>query len=205
MSLTDREQTRRSTFGRGVIEGLRMAGIENPGAAMNAAKQARLESGLNTMAKKVLDAVPIKDPWSRDQIIGELRRGGMTPDRAVIDGCLAHLCESRLVKQAAPGFYIRVLARQTNTTTQEIDPVPSTTRTITAAQTPLQPSTVTPSAALSPGDKFVTRLGDLGALLRRAAEEADSIALEVDAQLQLAAAGGDKLRQLKALLSELGA
>lgn len=172
---------------------------------MNAAKQARLESGLNTMAKKVLDAVPIKDPWSRDQIIGELRRGGMTPDRAVIDGCLAHLCDARLVKQSTPGLYIRVLARQTNTTTQEIDPVPSTTRTITAAQTPLQPSTVTPSAALSPGDKFVTRLGDLGALLRRAAEEADAIALDVDAQLQLAAAGGDKLRQLKALLSELGA
>ena len=205
MSLTDREQTRRSTFGRGVIEGLRMAGIENPGAAMNAAKQARLESGLNTMAKKVLDAVPIKDPWTRDQVMGELRRGGMTPDRAVIDGCLAHLCDARLVKQSPPGLYIRVLARQITTSTQENDPVPSPIRATTTITAPAQPATATPAAALSPGDKFVSRLGDLGALLRRAADEVDAIALEVDAQLQAAAAGGDKLRQLKALLSELGA
>ncbi len=201
MTVTVREQARRLTFGRGVMEGLRMAGVENPGAAMNAAKQARLESGLNTMAKKVLDAVPIKDSWSRDQVIGELRRGGMTPDRAVIDGCLAHLCESRLVKQSAPGFYIRVLARQTINNTQEIDRVATTNPTTTVAAL-AQP---TPPATAGPRDEFVTRLGSLGALLRRAADEADAIALDVDAQLQAATAGGDKLRQLKALLSELGA
>ncbi|KPV37875.1 hypothetical protein APR47_05545 [Variovorax paradoxus] len=145
---------------------------------MNAAKQARLESGLNTMAKKVLDAVPIKDPWTRDQVMGELRRGGMTPDRAVIDGCLAHLCDARLVKQSPPGLYIRVLARQITTSTQENDPVPSPIRATTTITAPAQ---------------------------QRAADEVDAIALEVDAQLQAAAAGGDKLRQLKALLSELGA
>lgn len=203
MSLSDREQSRRMSFGRGVMEGLRMAGVQNPGAAMNAAKQARLESGLNTMAKKVLDAVPIKEPWTRDQVMGELRRGGMTPDRSVIDGCLANLCDCRLVKQPSPGLYIRVLARQTTAIPQEIEPVTITTINIA----PEQPAPTAPAqpSATSPRDEFVIRLGNLGALLRRAADEAEAIALDVDTQLQVAAAGGDKLRQLKALLSEIGA
>ncbi|VTU38365.1 hypothetical protein H4CHR_04407 [Variovorax sp. PBS-H4] len=161
---------------------------------MNANKLARIESGLNGMAKKVLEAVPMQSPWSKDQIAVELRRLGSSASRDVIDGCLNTLCERGAVKEPTRGNFIRVLARQPITTTQELD-MPATIRPI-ATPAPVQPATA---------DDTLSRLANLGALLRRAADEAEAIALDVEDRVKAAGKDGEKLRQLQALLKSISA
>jgi len=192
MTVTPTEQSRRMSFGRGVMEGLRMAGVQNPGDVMNAAKLARIESGLNSMAKKVLGAVPIQAPWSKEQIVSELRRAGATVDRAVVDGCLITLCERGLVKEPSRGSFIRVIARLITQATEEFHDMSATARPA-ATQQPQPPA--------PERDDSLSRLANLGALLRRAADECDAIALDVEARVQAAGKECETLRQLKALLT----
>jgi len=192
MTVTPTEQSRRMSFGRGVMEGLRMAGIQNPGDVMNAAKLARIESGLNSMAKKVLGAVPIQAPWSKEQIVSELRRAGATVDRAVVDGCLITLCERGLVKEPSRGSFIRVIARLITQATEEFHDMSANARPAAAQQ---------PQPSAPERDDSLSRLANLGALLRRAADECDAIALDVEARVQAAGKEGETLRQLKALLT----
>jgi hypothetical protein len=187
------EQSRRVSFGRGVIEGLRMAGVQNPGDVMNAAKLARIESGLNSMAKKVLGAVPIQTPWSKEQIVSELRRAGATVDRAVVDGCLINLCERGVVKEPARGTFVRVIARLITPATEEIQNVPTATA---RTNTPASESQSAPER-----EDSLSRLANVAALLRRAADEIDGIALDVETRVQAAGKEGETLRQLKALLT----
>jgi len=192
MTVTPTEQSRRMSFGRGVMEGLRMAGIQNPGDVMNAAKLARIESGLNSMAKKVLGAVPIQAPWSKEQIVSELRRAGATVDRAVVDGCLITLCERGLVKEPSRGSFIRVIARLITQATEEFHEMSATASPAATKQ---------PQPPVPERDDSLSRLANLGALLRRAADECDAIALDVEARVQAAGKEGETLRQLKALLT----
>ncbi|NVM91099.1 hypothetical protein FHT32_004763 [Variovorax sp. SG517] len=193
MTVTPTEQSRRMSFGRGVMEGLRMAGVQNPGDVMNAAKLARIESGLNSMAKKVLAAVPIQTPWSKEQIVSELRRAGATVDRAVVDGCLITLCERGVVKEPARGTFVRVIARLITQATEEFNEVSINARPAAAA---LQPQPPAPER-----EDSLSRLANVAALLRRAADEIDGIALDVEARVQAAGKEGETLRQLKALLT----
>lgn len=193
MTVTPTEQSRRMSFGRGVMEGLRMAGVQNPGDVMNAAKLARIESGLNSMAKKVLGAVPIQAPWTKEQIVSELRRAGATVDRAVVDGCLITLCERGVVKEPARGTFVRVIARLITPATEEIQNVLTTTARTAA---PASPTHATPER-----DDSLSRLANVAALLRRAADEIDGIALDVETRVQAAGKEGETLRQLKALLT----
>ena len=201
MSVTAGEQSRRASYGRGVIEGLRMAGIENPGDFMNANKLARIESGLNSMAKKVLEAVPIQECWTKSQIGVELRRLGCGAARDVIDGCLSTLADNGLIKEPERGSFIRVGARQPISTPAPKEPTPVTSSTRTTANEP--PATSTSTSTSTSADTL-TRLANLGALLRRAADECDAIALEAEARIQAAGKEGENLRKLQALLKEIG-
>lgn len=188
MALSPNEQSRRATYGRGICEGLRMAGIENPGAFMNANKMARIESGLNSMAKKVLDAVPIQQAWTREQIAGELHRTGCGAGRDVVEGCLATLKDRGAIKEPRHGHYQRITARPP-----------------TAANDPMTSASDLPvaTAAAPRADDTLSRLANLGALLRRAADECDAIALDVEERVKDAGKDGAKLRQLQALLKGL--
>lgn len=190
MALSPNEQSRRATYGRGICEGLRMAGIENPGAFMNANKMARIESGLNSMAKKVLDAVPIQQAWTREQISGELHRTGCGAGRDVVEGCLATLKERGVIKEPRHGHYQRITARLTTAANDE----------------PMTPATASPAptAAAPSSDDTLSRLANLGALLRRAADECDAIALDVEERVKEAGKDGAKLHQLQAILKGLG-
>jgi len=203
MSVNTREQTRRASYGRGVIEGLRMAGVTNPGDFMNANKLARIESGLNTMARKVLEAVPMQEAWTKAQIAVELRRLGCGAARDVLEGCLATLTDSGLVKEPQRGSFIRVAVRQITPTA----PATPTTPEEPAVQTNIRPiaaAAANDAPAGTSGADTLTRLANLGALLRRAADECDAIALDVETRVQAAGQDGEKLRQLQALLKSIG-
>ncbi|WP_155947209.1 hypothetical protein [Pseudacidovorax intermedius] len=167
-----------------------MAGVANPGAFMNANKLARIESGLNTMASKVLDAVPIQQAWSKAQIASELHRTGCGASRDVVDGCLGTLKDRGAIKEPKPGHFQRVAARPITTAANE-------------AMTPATIHPIEPAAAPS-SDDTLSRLANLGALLRRAADECDALGLEVEERVKDAGKDGAKLRQLQAILKGLG-
>jgi len=158
---------------------------------MNEAKINRIESGLNGMAKKVLDAVPAQSPWSKDQIAIEIRRRGSGADRSVLDGCLDSLRGRGLIKEPTRGQFIRVVGKTTTNQPEEDTLSP---------QTP--PARLPASAAPMPQAEKdpLARLAAASKLLRQAADEIDAAALDAAEQVQTAAKDTEKFRQLQQLL-----
>lgn len=155
---------------------------------MNEAKISRMESGLNGMAKKVLDAVPAQSPWSKDQIAGEMRRLGSGAERNVLDGCLDTLRGRGLIKEPARGHFIRVISKTTTNQPEE--------DTLTISQPPAR----LPASAQPEKKDPLSRLAEASKLLRQAADEIDAAALDAAEQVQSAAKDTEKFRQLQALL-----
>lgn len=156
--------------------------------AVNEAKIARLESGLNGIARKVLEAVPVLSPWTKDQIHGELRRQGTGCDRSHVDGCLDNLRGRGLIKEPARGQFIRITGKTTSPQPEE------DTVSIQA------PAARLPTPAETPKKDPLARLAAASQLLRQAADEIDAAALEAAEQVQTAAKDTEKFRQLQALL-----
>jgi len=192
-SLGDSEKRRRSAFGAGMAEGLRLAGIDNPGEFMNEAKLARLESGLNGIAKKVLEAVPIQSPWTKDQIAAELRRAGCGAERNVIDGCLDTLRGRGVISEPVRGQFVRTTAKPK---TEQPD-----IKIVHSIATPKEPMQA-PKKQEKTNDEL-SRLAMIAKSLRQTAEEIESIALDVEERIQSAEKDTADLRQFKDILKSL--
>ena len=89
----------RRIFGRGMLEGVRAAGIPNPEEfLMNQKRMRSVVAGLNGVATKVLSAVPLVEDWTLTQIGAELHRQGFTYTLDVVEGSVGKLLEVGLVK-----------------------------------------------------------------------------------------------------------
>ena len=89
----------RRIFGRGMLEGVRVAGIPNPEEfLMNQKRMRSVVAGLNGVATKVLAAVPLAEDWTLNQIAAELHRQDKGYTLDVVEGSLAKLLEVGLVK-----------------------------------------------------------------------------------------------------------
>ncbi len=154
---------------------------------MNEAKIARITSGLNTIARKVLDAVPAQAIWSKAQIHAELHRVGVSCDRSLVDGCLDNLRGQGLIKEPTRGCFTRVTPKTTTTYTEE--PMPNTQTRASVTQIH-QPEKQDPLA----------RLAEAAKMMRLAAEEVEAAALEAAELVQKAEQGAAKFRQLQAML-----
>jgi hypothetical protein len=76
---------------------------------MNLTRYQQLVDSLNTIATKVLSAIPIAEAWPRTRIQSELHRSTRALiDRRVLEGCIAKLVDVGLVKEVEPGCYKRV-------------------------------------------------------------------------------------------------
>lgn len=172
---------------------------------MNEAKAARVESGLNGIARKVLDVVPLAEAWLPQQIVGELARAtGSNPDFRVVQGCLARLVDQGLVRRVDGARFQRVRPRVSLKPSKEPDTVPpSATKPDNAP-----PSNATPIARVdSPLDRLAVMAGALREQAQRLNAMADvieAVALDYEAQLQRTGSDSAKLRQLQALLKGLG-
>lgn len=174
---------------------------------MNAAKLTRLEGGLTTVARKVLDAVPIQEPWEKQTIVMELRRTGVATSVDIIEGCLRSLKDRGLVKEPRSGFFVRPKFRPAAAANDDdLDdagaptPPPTTTTKAPPVRTTL---TVSPPATTEPANTL-TRLADLASSLRKTADEVDAIAIDVEERIAVIEKDGEKLRQLQALLKSIG-
>ena len=167
---------------------------------MNEAKMARMEGGLNGIAKKVLAAVPIQETWTKDQIAVELRRQGYGADRKVLDGCLDTLRGRGLVTEPVRGSFTRVTAKQ-KTNQPEIKIVHSISTKPKESMSTIQTN---PQHHETQMIEHLPRLAAIAKGLRQTADELESIALEVEERIQTAEKDTANLRQLQTLLKSIG-
>src|SRR4051812_10139518 len=75
---------------------------------MQPQRLAQAERALSGIAKRVLEAVPISEPWTVGQICTELRRHATRVDMAVVMGCLRTHVGAGLVREPTQLNFIRV-------------------------------------------------------------------------------------------------
>lgn len=147
--------------------------------------------GASKAALQVLDVVPMQEPWTREQIVAELRRSGKNVSVSVIHGCLDNLRGRGLITEPKSGVFIRVKAkaRQSNTTDDETEePMPPISQPAPALFTTI--GTVDP----------VAKLAAIAGFLRALAGDIEDTALEVQQSMDDIKADGEKLRKLRELL-----
>lgn len=192
MAVSEDAQKIRRTYGRGLIDGLRAAGVANAEEIMNSARMKSIEAGLTGIARKVLDAVSETEPRTVTQIITPMRRGtGAYPDKHIVEGCLASLIDSRMIRGSGSDAFLRI--------PMKTEPV---LVSVSAASTSAPVPTPTPVPAAEP-PSTMDRLAQLAATLRVLASEAENIALDIESQIQKAQVDIGKLRQLQELLKGL--
>ncbi|HEY3434274.1 MAG TPA: hypothetical protein VGK41_01340 [Solirubrobacterales bacterium] len=203
----------RRIFGRGMLEGVRAAGIPNPEEFLMSQKNLRgAVAGLNSTATKVLAAVPLAEEWTISQICAELGRVGQSYSRDVVEGSLGKLLEIGAVRVhgLGPGRTFRSLY------SVAIDPEPEdlqkAVRDMTGPVPGAKPQGIEPlrlSKTLPVDDPlgFLATLASDARVLARnlqiLADRIDEGALMVTAKIEEAGAADAELKRLRAVFREL--
>ena len=148
---------------------------------MNNARMRAIEEGQTGIAKKVLASVPIQEAWTARQIVSDIARSGSRPDPHIIEGCLNTLVDSGLVNERPRGYFQRIKPKE-----EKVVPI---------ASAPAQPK--------EPIDPLA-KLGSIASSLRTLADEIEDVALTIEERQTATTEEIAKLRQLKALLRDLG-
>ena len=207
----------RRIFGRGMLEGVRAAGIPNPEEfLMNQKRMRSVVAGLNGVATKVLSAVPLVEDWTLTQIGAELHRQGFTYTLDVVEGSVGKLLEVGLVKTNGLGkastfrsLYSMVQHEAEEKAAVRLDQQRAQERPVP----PVPGATPQPVAAPARPIDPLTLLSDLaedarkiGHGLQVLADRLDNVALAVAAKIEDAGTADQKLQQMrqqfKALLGE---
>lgn len=158
---------------------------------MTPARHAQAMQSLNSMAKKVLEAVPIAAYWPTNLIVAELNRLGRSPELNVVQACLHTLRDQSLVTIDSVGNWQRIVPRaRTVASVEAPKAVPSLPQP--------EPTTLDKLADLSKGLRTISRQ------LNEAAELLDDATLEMEQRIQQSQAESEEFRQLKALLKKFG-
>lgn len=198
----------RRVYGRGLFDGLRMAGIDEPEKFLDAMKAERIGSRLDGIARKALDAVPIEHPWDLAQIVSDITRTtGSRPDTKTVKAALGALVGQGLVLEPRDGRFVRVKIRPT---LAAVPPAPVKEEKPMPAPTVVSPPSV-PKREEREEREPLARMASMASTLRELARQADNVAegletvaLEVADRMERIHADGDKLRQLQALLKSIG-
>lgn len=163
---------------------------------MHEAQRKRAQEGLNGTARKVFAAVPMAQPWSLPQILAEMRRTGCLCDARIAGGCLDALRGRGLVKEPERGMFIRVPVRVRPAAPIEDEELEMVSAVMVSPPVPVPP-------AGSPLDRLAalaTQCRQQARGLEVVATQLEEVALDVQVQIDSERAGGEKLRQLQALL-----
>lgn len=189
MAITEQERARRAAFGRGIIEGVRMAGIHNPEQYVNSSRLEQKLESITALERKVFEATPLSEAWTASQIVRELLRQSVPVSTHQVNGALHHLAQMKLVREPERGHFMRDRVKPAKA--DKAPPLEST-----PAEAEPMPE---PKSATQPAD-CLTRLANLAVLLRRAADEAEAVALDVEEEKRSLSRDSERLRQLQALL-----
>lgn len=193
----------RKVYARGLFDGLRKAGIDNPEEFMNQARQQSKENNLSGIQRKIYECTPIKSPWHVSQICTEVYRAtGSRCERKTVDDCLMKLTEMGLCKEFKQGHFMRVEARIAAKEPEKVvaSPVEECNvidiKKIVAAVEKVGEE----RKAAGPMDRLAAVAGELRSL----ANVIEEIACDVEQSMQQANEKTAKLRQLQELLRGLG-
>ncbi|WEW97715.1 hypothetical protein P3T65_26380 [Pseudomonas nitroreducens] len=164
---------------------------------MTPARQESLVQGLNGVARKVFDCIPIAEAWKPFQVMAAMRRlTGSTPDAQIVSGCLTKLVDSGLIKKCGRDAYQRRAVEQKQK--------PQEQKMTAVAAKPAQQVEAKPAA--SPLDLIGELASDIAAAgesLKRLAKRAEDVALMVEQDREVNAKAMAGYRQLKSLLKDL--
>ena len=206
----------RRIFGRGMLEGVRVAGIPNPEEfLMNQKRMRSVVAGLNGVATKVLAAVPLAEDWTLNQIAAELHRQDKGYTLDVVEGSLAKLLEVGLVKVHGLGkgrTYRSLYSMQQHEAEERAAASPLLERRAIQQPVPVSvPGAIPPMPALpTRATDPLTILSDLaedarkiGDGLHTLADRLDEAALAVTAKIEEVGKAEGKLQQLRAQFKAL--
>lgn len=165
---------------------------------MSAAKFQAVWNGQTSQAKKVYEAIPIKDAWTAAQVHGELQRlQHSSGDVRIVAGCINTLITSGLVREVTRGHFCRAEIKSKPIPGEDMQAPRAQSEPAAKAAAVQAPSPIERMTALS------ARAREVVADLRILAEDMDNAALEMEAEIATASAEGQKLKQLQLLLKSL--
>jgi hypothetical protein len=172
---------------------------------MNLARYQSIHRGLSAVARKVFDAVPAMESWSKTQIHQELRRLNRTIEARIVEGCLNSLCESGIVVESPRGSFRRVQVIEKPAKVHEAGPAEQEQDEVmeSMATNQIAPSSAPKTDALSKLAKVAEQVSKLQAQLKDVASQIETIAIEIDEQVTAKDVEYSKLKQLGNLLKEL--
>lgn len=170
---------------------------------ITAKRQTEILRGQTSCAQRVFSAVPAQSQWSTTQIHQELARLGIHIDRAKIMGSLKSLIDSGLVTEKGSQFQRaeikRAVAKQEpKTGDQQMAVSKQAQNALIKKPVPQDASNLDKLGALS------SRVIQLAAQLKEIASDIDAAAIEIVEQKATDDANVAKLKQLQALLKEIG-
>ena len=172
----------RRTYGRGFLDGLRAAGVDDPENFMNTTKVQAAVLGQTGVARKVYDVVPFDTPAPATALIAAMRERGQRLEFSVLEGCLATLKAAKLIKETSGGFF-----RETPRIRTPSKAAPLPPESPTPVETPQDP---------------LSRIAVIAAAMRNFAQQLDDIALEVHEKTTKTDSASEKLKQLRDLLKD---
>lgn len=164
---------------------------------MRPSKFDRLASQQTAIARKVLEATPMQEPWLPSQILAEMQRlRGTSTTMTIVNGCLGSLKASGLVREPSPNCWIRVQPREcTHAEADEADGQPHTPE--------VQERIMSNQTTMERMASLATQARTMADQLRSLAGSIEDTALEAEAEVQRAKDELVKFEQLKSLLASL--
>ena len=164
---------------------------------VQAQKLARAAESLSGVAKRVLDAVPISEPWTATQICSELGRHGSRVDFNIVLGCLNTHKQAGLVKEPMTQYFQRVAI-----TVPAPKPAPAAANVVPL----MSAEKITEREPLESIGAMAQRLREAGRALIMWAEDLEQVGIEYETRIEKAGQDSPeiaKLRQLQSILSSL--
>lgn len=188
---------------------------------MNETRMQQAMEGVTSIAQRVLEAVPIQEPWSKAQIVAELKRTGSSAGVDVVHGCLNNLRGKGLITEPESGKFIRTQVRKKQSAAEQPQDVKEP---MTALVPQSKPEALTEAVKTKIRGRLAVRGGPMDALANIAdslalvteqmaalakdayelATEMQDAVLEAEIDREKAVADLEKLRQLQALLKGIG-
>lgn len=165
----------------------------------------RLVRDLTNVQAKVFFAVPVQEAWADTTIMQELRRQGSNIAMDVIRGCLNSLAKMNLIREPRSRHFQQINHHQRADGSPKDQPMPSPENTTTTHR----PGTI--SVKIENHTQAAVKVSSLDRIARIAvaladiAKELEDVAIQVDEDLKGAGKDSQDLRDLRALLSRIGA
>ena len=164
---------------------------------MNYQRYQQVESGLSSIAKKVLSYVPLGECWKRARIATEIERQSRARvDPRTLDGVLASLVECGLVKEATRGEFRRVAPPEAHKPVLSLSDSDASKQDSPKPQEKKMPVTTSIAKPIDKIASATSKLRTLAKQINDAANEIEDAALAEQQESQ-------KMRQLSELLKSI--